>query len=434
MPQVAIIGAGFTGLAAAYRLARAGWQVTVYEAQAQAGGLAGGFRAAGWSWSLEYFYHHWFTSDRTLLGWLRELGWSHKVVFRRPLTVVYHQERFYPLDSPQALLRFPGLSWPDKLRLGAVLLYLRLLPRWEPLERVTAHEWLTRALGRRGYQALWEPLLEGKFGPYYQQVNMAWFWARIRTRTPRLGTYQGGFQALADDLVDHLSRLGVTFLFKTPLQRLEPGEGGWRLVWQGGEAFFPRVLLTLGPQQVQRLLPQALHQGNWPWGKLPHLGAVALILTLDRPFRTEGFYWYNIPKRAGFPFLILVEHTHFVAPEHFGGEYVLYVGDYVPPDHGYLRMSAEELLQHFLPGLRRVQPAFQVSWVRRMWRFATGYAQPVPLRYHSRQLPPTRLPWPGLYWASMSHVYPWDRGTNYAVQLGFQVAGQMLAEGADDFP
>jgi hypothetical protein len=34
----------------------------------------------------------------------------------------------------------------------------------------------------------------------------------------------------------------------------------------------------------------------------------------------------------------------------------------------------------------------------------------------------------GLFFASMSQVYPWDRGTNYAVQIGRQAAQQMLAE------
>ncbi len=40
MKKIAILGAGFGGMAAAYDLRRLGHQVTIYEAAEQAGGLA----------------------------------------------------------------------------------------------------------------------------------------------------------------------------------------------------------------------------------------------------------------------------------------------------------------------------------------------------------------------------------------------------------
>jgi hypothetical protein len=46
-------------------------------------------------------------------------------------------------------------------------------------------------------------------------------------------------------------------------------------------------------------------------------------------------------------------------------------------------------------------------------------------------IPAVRTPLPGLYFASMSQVYPWDRGTNYAVEMGRQVAGLLIE---DRFP
>ena len=86
--RVAVIGAGPAGLAAAYDLAGAGHQVEIYEAGVQVGGLAAGFKSPHWSWTLEKFYHHWFASDRSILGLIDELGWSDDVVFKRPYTVV----------------------------------------------------------------------------------------------------------------------------------------------------------------------------------------------------------------------------------------------------------------------------------------------------------------------------------------------------------
>ncbi len=111
MKRIAILGAGFGGMAAAYDLARASCQVTIYEAADAVGGLASGFKESSWDWSVEKFYHHWFASDRHMLSLIDELGWRERVIFRRPYTVMYHQGKFYPFDSILAALLFPGLGW-----------------------------------------------------------------------------------------------------------------------------------------------------------------------------------------------------------------------------------------------------------------------------------------------------------------------------------
>jgi protoporphyrinogen oxidase len=72
--KIAIIGAGYGGMAAAYDLRKAGHEVTIYEAADFVGGLASGFKEPGWKWSVEKFYHHWFASDKYMLGLIEELG------------------------------------------------------------------------------------------------------------------------------------------------------------------------------------------------------------------------------------------------------------------------------------------------------------------------------------------------------------------------
>jgi protoporphyrinogen oxidase len=158
---------------------------------------------------------------------------------------------------------------------------------------------------------------------------------------------------------------------------------------------------------------------------LKSMGAVVLVLALKQ--QLTNYYWHNLPKEAGFPFLAMVEHTNFMGPEHYGGDHLIYCGDYLNPDHEYFRLSKEELLERFLPALKRFNPSFDRSWVKESWLWKTNYAQPVPPVNHSRNVPPLRTPVPGLYFASMSQVYPWDRGTNFAVEIGRRVAG-MVAE------
>ena len=102
------------------------------------------------------------------------------------------------------------------------------------------------------------------------------------------------------------------------------------------------------------------------------------------------------------------------------------MGDYLDPDHEYFSLSKEELLERFLPSLKRINPEFDPGWVRASWLFRTAYAQPVPPVDHSRAIPDLQTPVPGLWFASMSQVYPWDRGTNFAVQIARQAVATML--------
>jgi protoporphyrinogen oxidase len=157
------------------------------------------------------------------------------------------------------------------------------------------------------------------------------------------------------------------------------------------------------------------------------MGAVVMTLALTHRLSEEGYYWYNLPKSAGYPFLALVEHTNFVGKEHFGGDHIVYVGDYLEPEHEFFRLSQEQLLERFLPALKKFNPNFERSWVRKTWLYRTPYAQPVPLVNHSKNIPPIQTPIEGIYFASMSQVYPWDRGTNFAVEIGRKAAALMLA-------
>ncbi len=434
--HIAILGAGFGGMAAAYDLARAGHTVTIYEAENHVGGLASGFKQPGWKWSVEKFYHHWFASDSHMLGLLDELGLRHKAQFPRPYTVLYHNGEWHPFDSITAAIKYPGLGWGlDKVRFGLVGLYLRVSNNWRGLERSTVDAWMRRWAGERVYKQMWEPLMVGKFGPYAKQVNMAWLWARLHARTTNLGTYEGGFQAFADDFAGILRGMGVDIQLGLPANEVVKLPGGRLAVTTGDSqtmAAYHQVLVTTSPGLLARLAPTL--PGEYLKGLLglKSMGAVVLTLALKGPVSPQGYYWYNIPKEAGFPFLALVEHTNFVPKENFGGQHIVYCGDYLESNHEYFNLTEQELLERFVPGIQRINPAFDISWVNKVWLHRTKYAQPVPLVNHSENIPAIRTPIEGLYFASMSQVYPWDRGTNFAVEIGRRAAREMLEDNAGE--
>ena len=158
--------------------------------------------------------------------------------------------------------------------------------------------------------------------------------------------------------------------------------------------------------------------------KLRGIGAQALILFLNKPFLTDGTYWLNVNDNE-FPFLSVVEHTNFIDPKHYGGKHIVYIGNYLPLEHPYMKMNKEELLKEFTPYLKKINSSFGNLEIRHSFLVRERFAQPIVGVDHSQNIPPLQTPIPNIYFASMSQVYPWDRGVNYAIALGRRVAREI---------
>ncbi|MDE2637492.1 MAG: NAD(P)/FAD-dependent oxidoreductase [Chloroflexota bacterium] len=432
--NIAIIGAGATGLAAAWDFADAGHQVTIFEAADRVGGLAAGFKDKAWDWTLEKFYHHWFASDHDILALAEEMGLRDRIIFPRPKTSYWVDGKPIRSEiSPSAL--FLPLSFASTLRMGLAGMYLKLTPRWQPFERVTADQWLRRWMGEEAYEKFFKPLLIGKFAEQYDQVPMSFMWARIVKRTLKLGTYVGGFQAFLDELARQLRAKGVTIQLQARVDAITQAEGKPALNSNGERITFDRVLSTTSPRLLLKMT-DGLAQTDYGRrvAALKSIGGICVVFALKESLMLDDTYWLNLPatsadkSTSAFPFLALVEHTNFISRRHYGGDHIVYCGDYVPPTHEYFQLSEEALAERFLPALSVVNPAFQRDWIRKSWIWRAPYAQPVPELHHSSKIPDISTPMPGLYWASMSQVYPWDRGTNYAVEIGRRAARLALAE------
>lgn len=426
--KIGIVGAGVAGLAAAYDLLNRGHDVTLYEAADHTGGLAAGFQDETWEWPLEKFYHHLFRSDTSIISLVEELGIGDHLFFPRPTTSVIYDGKIVPFDSPLAWIRFPGFNLLDVARFGLVSAYLRFSNPWRSLEKYTADEWLRRWYGDKIYEMTWRPLLIGKFGPYYQQANMAWMWARLKVRSPRLGYFRGGFQMFIDTLTDAVSGKGAQIRLNTPVKAIAPVDSGQLTINAAGDSTqYDRVLVTTSPGLLKRMAPQLPPDYLGQLGQLKSMGAVVLTLALRHQLMPET-YWLNIPATSPdksenqLPFLALVEHTNYIDRAHYGGDHIVYCGDYVVPDHDYFSKSKDELERLFVSRLRHINNRFRLDWVRKSWLFRARYAQPVPEVNHSENIPDLRTPLDNLYFASMSQVYPWDRGTNFAVKIGREVA------------
>ncbi len=428
--KMAIVGAGLTGLSAADTLSRAGIECHVYEKDAAVGGLAGSFAVNGAR--LEKFYHHLFTSDHAIIGVIERVGLAEELEWL-PTSNSYYAGRSYRLSTPLDLLKFDRISFPDRIRLG--LLYLRslFLREWEPLEEVTARDWLVKVAGERVYHAVWEPLLRAKFGPHADEIAAVWIWNKLKLRggsrsgrqQEMLGYVRGGFGRVIDAWQERLVSQGVQFHLSTPVSRLVVEQGRVTgVVAEGGPFGCDAVLVTTAPQVLGEIAPDLPAAYRARLDQIEYMANVCLVLKVDR--RISDTYWLNVGETE-IPFTGYIEHTNMQPPERYGGAHLVYLSRYLDSDDPHYAMSKSALFEEYLPHLVRMFPGFSRDWVGDLWAWRARYAQPIIRRRYSSLRLDIDTPLPNLWLSCMAQVYPEDRGMNYAVQYGQLVADHMLS-------
>ena len=414
--KIAVVGGGFTGISCALALVKNGAEVVVFEESSSLGGLAGGVKAETWKWSLEYFYHHVFTNDKEILALAKEVGVG--ILIKKPVTTSFLNGKETQLDSPVSVLKFSQMSIWGRLRMGFGLAILKTIPNGVFLEKYKVVDYLPILIGTEGYKIVWEKLLRAKFGPFTDTVNMAWFWTRVAKRTKNLGYFDGGFQNLAEKTGRKISELGGSIQLGARVKNIErEDDGKWRV---DGVVFDGVVVTSPAPVAKQILKGITL---NFP--KIDYLWGQTVMLELKQKL-IRG-YWMNILEK-NWPFLVVVEHTNMIDKKYYGSNRVVYLGNYLHEESAQLKMTEEELVTLYLPYLRKINKTFKKKWIKNIRVFRKPFAQPVfPINFE-KQLPKIKTSLRGLYLANMSMVYPYDRGTNYAVKMGNEVAKVVLGE------
>ncbi|HRN69800.1 MAG TPA: FAD-dependent oxidoreductase, partial [Candidatus Woesebacteria bacterium] len=347
--RIGIIGAGLTGLSAALELQKKGYEVHLYEQESIPGGLAMGFKDKNWNWPLEKHYHHIFTSDSAILSLANRTHQTFR--FYRPNTSSLIENEILQLDSPIKLLLFPKLSIVERLRMAAILGYLRYIADWKDLEQYKAHTWLQKMMGKKGYTMLWEPLLRTKFGEqYYKDISLAWFWARIKARSTQLGYPDGGFQQFSEVLAKKVMKQKGIIIYKATVTKIASQGVKKIIVYKSqGKVFteeFDSILVTVPNIIFAAMAPELPETYKKQLRDFKGIGAVNMVLELSKPMLPHNVYWLSICEKE-YPFLAVVEHTNFIDKSHYNNNHIVYVGNYLPHGHRYFSLSKEKLLQEY---------------------------------------------------------------------------------------
>ena len=466
--KVGIIGAGMTGLAAAYELSKLGHIVTVYERAPFIGGQASTFEVN--NVRLERGYHHLFVSDIDIVSLMEEVGLSANLMWCDSKVGTLYDGKIYNFVTPIDLLKFTPLSLINRVRLGVATLYLKYKQNWQDLESITADEWLKKNVGQKGYQVFWEPMLRGKFGnQYFREISMAWIWGKIHTRfasrgkslsSEKLGYPYGSFGEIFDVLAQKIENLGGCILKSSSVRNIVTKNGEVTGIYfentpadwispqpidtastsnsiqttqnnkESKQTFeeFDVVISTTPSDIFHRLLPELPSEYTCKLKNVNYMTAVLLILVLKHPL--SDVYWLNVADRS-IPFVGVVEQTNMIAPEYYGGKHLVYLTNYVNKGDPICNMEPKELLQKYLPHLRKINPDFDISWIDDSYYQKIDAAQPIIGLNYSSRIPDHRTPVKGVYLANTTQIYPEDRGTNYSVKIGREVSGMVMHDYPD---
>jgi squalene-associated FAD-dependent desaturase len=222
--KVAVLGAGYAGLAAATELVLRGHDVTLIESRALLGGRAHSFRDPKTGQMLDNGQHIFMGCYHQTLDLLRQLGVKNRLESPTALSVPFLSEKGRssltatlpaPLHLFSALLGFAELNAADKF--SAIRLALRLRGGGEPRAEETVRDWLMRWKQTPNIiRALWEPLCLAALNEPVATASAQLFATVI----------QRSFLAGAADSKILLSKVGLSELFAPEVLRLLEMCGG----------------------------------------------------------------------------------------------------------------------------------------------------------------------------------------------------------------
>ena len=438
--RVGIIGGGVAGLAAAYHLTKEGHFAEVFEVAPFLGGQASTFDVFGGR--LERGYHHLFVSDTEIADLIQELGLGGKLAWLESTVGFYHGGKIWDFASPMDLLRFKPLPFLDRIRVGFWTFILQKTKSYSKFEGVTARDWLSKRMGRRGYEVIWEPLLRGKFGEFYDKIGMTWIWNKVTLRVAsrkgagqveHLGYPMGSFGEVIEVLADRIAQQGGVIHTSASVTQIVEADGSataMEMQLEGGETErreYDAIIATTPSYVFTRLAPAMPPEYQSKLENVDYLSAVLMVMVMDRPFTNK--YWMNIAD-PNMPFVALIEHTNLIDKELYGGKHILYISNYPSRDNELYQMSGDELMDLFVPHLQKINPDFERSWVIEYHHHRVDGAQPIVGVNYGAGIPDHRTPVQGLYLANTTQIYPEDRGTNYSVRMGRQVARMVVDDDA----
>ena len=434
--KICIIGAGITGLTTGYKLSKLGHDVEIFESASFSGGQASTINFE--NFEIEKAYHHLFVTDKAILELYKELDLEDELEWYKSKVATFAEKKIWSTTSPIDLLKLPIIPLKDRINLALISLRLKLIKNWKKLESISAYQWLSKHVSDRTFEIIFEPLLRGKFGRYYKDICMPWFWAKIQTRVSSrnkkfdeiLCYPKNSFSLLIKKLENEIQNQGGSIKHNHLITSINTQDNKVSSVNYISDNKSKHIenfdaVVSTAPYSILSRLITLDKSITKKMNKVQYMSAVVMILILKNPI--SNYYWLSIADKE-FPFLGIIEHTNLLPKEKYNNNNIVYITNYVEEDNELLNMNYEEVIEKYTPFIKSINNTFSKDEIIDYKFNKINYAQPIiPINYSSYRIP-IKLPVFGLYSANTAQIYPEDRGTNYSVDLGQKVTNIILED------
>lgn len=433
--KIGIIGAGYSGLTIAKELEEKGQEVTIFERQPYVGGMVDTIEI--FDTRLEKYYRHIFKSDKEAINLIKEMGLENELIWPATKMGYLSNKKPYLFGTPISLLKFKPLNLIQKLRFGFNVIHIKLINDYKKLEKVTAEKWLKDRIGDKVYSQVWEPLLISKFGEKKDQISMAWLWGKIKLRstssTPegeQLGYIKGSYQKLTDNFYKYLLNKNVDIKLETSVKEITKENDKYVVKYIRNEKEekeeFDVIVSTIDYKGFEKLFDKYMkEEEKRKIQKVNYTSARTMMIVANKSF--SPFYWLNIGDND-IPFGGIIEHTNFIDKSNYDNNHILYISNYMTEDNKLYNVSKEELLKEYMKSLTKINKEFTMKNIKDYYVFDEKYAQPIIECNYSEYIMNDKLEKEKIYLCTMPQIYPEDRGMNYAIRSGMNLANKILEE------